>query len=255
MKAPDFLTCIKEDLKVTMNLQTSLLKKQGKSDIESYFEQKTRTDVHAHKGDSETTTITTRIFQQIQSYWEDGAIPHTLTASNVRYGVFTAEAFLEIFNDPDEDLYRISVSQPTPDHLKISIPVHFRLSNISAGIAITPQSPMGVLARISLEAPAIRIGSFITAPFSIAVVKLERLDGGIATGSWLIGAPYGREGVNYRLNKQGGALFGLDLEAILVFHLVSFGRELAANIGDIRTSIPTDTKKNTFGFRHVSPFF
>jgi hypothetical protein len=243
-----------EGLKAIMNPQTSVLKKREKTAIEIYFEQKSRTDIHADLSGPEDSTITARIYRQIHAYWEDGAIPHILKERNAKYGVFTAETFLETFNDPDDDIYRISVSQPTPDHVKISIPIHFRLNNISACIGITPRSPMGVLTRISLEAPVIRIDNFITAPLSIAVVKIERLDGDIAMGSCLIGAPYEREDANYRLNRQWGALLGLDLEALLTFHLASFGRELAANIGDVRISIPTDpagSKRKFFSPEHV----
>jgi hypothetical protein len=101
---------------------------------------------------------------------------------------------------------------------------------------------MGVLSRIALTAPMITTGNFVTAPLAKAVVEIERLDGNFSVKRRLVGAPYDKEDTNYRLNRQEGRLFGFDLETLLRIHLVSYGRDFATNIGDIRITMPTGSK-------------
>lgn len=177
------------------------------------------------------------ICEYVHERWVDNTIPSTLMTENVRYGYFTADTFLETFDDPDDRIYRILVTEPTADHIKISIPVHLRLSNIFAGFCVTPRAPMGIESRIALTAPVLVSGDVVTAPFSMAVVNAERLDGKRSRGRCLVGAPYDRENTNYRLNRQEGCLFGFDLETLLTIHLVSCGRDFAADIGDIQITM------------------
>jgi hypothetical protein len=183
--------------------------------------------------------VSTRmICEYVHERWVDNTIPSILVTENVRYGYFTADTLLETFDDPDDRIYRILVTEPIADHIKISVPVHLRLSNIFAGFCMTPRAPMGIEARIALTTPVLVSGNVIDAPFSKAVVNAERLDGKRSRMRCLIGAPYDREDTNYRLNRQEGSLFGFDLETLLKIHLVGCGRDFAADIGDIHITMP-----------------
>lgn len=209
-------------------------------DIDVPFGSGLKNHISMAPGDCDSVCLigTRMIGEYVHDRWKDGAIPSPIIIENVRYGYFTADTFLETFDDSDDDIYRISVSRPTSDHIKISIPVHLRLSNILAGIYITPRSPMGVLSRIVLTAPMITTKNIITTPLSRAVVEMERLDGKFTAKHRLVGAPYDKEGANYHVNRQEGRLFGFDLETLLRIHLVSHGRDFATNIGDIRIPLP-----------------
>jgi hypothetical protein len=178
------------------------------------------------------------ISEYVHDRWTDNTIPSNLVTENVRFGYFSADTFLETFDDPEDRIYRILVAEPTADHIKISIPVHLRLSNIFAGLCTTPRSPMGIESRIALTAPVLVSGKAVAAPFSRAVVDVERLDGRRSRARCLMGAPYDREDTNYRLNRQEGSLFGFDLETLMTIHLVGCGREIATDMGDIHISIP-----------------
>lgn len=200
---------------------------------------KGRVGMKSGDGNSACQVSARMVCEYIYDRWEDDTIPKTLMTENVRYGYFTADTFLETFNDPDDDIYRISVTQPIADHIKISVPVHLRLSNICAGFCMTPRSPMGVQCRIALTAPIIITGNIVSTPLSKAVVNVERVDGNCSVKRRLTGAPYDREDTNYRLNRQEGSIFGFDIEILLTIHLVSYGRDFATDIGDIHITIPT----------------
>lgn len=209
-------------------------------DIDVPFERGSISEVFINSGaDSSVCSVSKRmICEYIHDRWEDNTIPSTLKTENVRYGYFAADTLLETFDDPDDDIYRISVTQPIADHIKISIPVHLRLSNIFAGFCMTPRSPMGVQCRITLTAPMIITGNIVTTPLSKAVVNVERVDGNGSLKRRLVGAPYDKEDTNYRLNRQEGSIFGFDIETLLTIHLVSYGRDFATDIGDIHITIP-----------------
>jgi len=181
--------------------------------------------------------ITTGLIREyVHQCYENGTIPHTITEPGATLGGFTADAFLEIFDDPSDPNNQIVVSQPTAAQVKLLIPVHLRLSNIAAPPGFPPPlSPMGVTAKLSLLCP-LELGSgYIKALLTSATADVEDL--APASGS---------EGSNYTLNKNGAQLFGIDLEAALKNELITRARVLAADIGDIRVDVPTVAQIETF---------
>lgn len=176
------------------------------------------------------------IQQYVHARYMDGTIPHTITQSGVSLGGFTADAFLEIFDDPSDPANQITVSQPAANQVKLLIPVHLRLSNITAPAGLpSPLSPMGVTAKLSLTCP-LEIGAgFIRARLTSATTDVENF----APAS-------GLEGTNYNLNRSGAQLLGIDLEAVLKSELRTRAQALAAGVGDIQIFVPTVAQIESF---------
>lgn len=168
------------------------------------------------------------IAEYIHARYTDGTIPATQTQNNVSLFPFTADVFVEIFDDASNPGRRIDVTQVTATTVKARLPVHLRLSNISAASGPQPLSPMGVEARIAVTFDLVSAPGSLTARFSTASVSVEDLNP----------AP-GAEGANYSANKAGASVFGIDLEALLSNQIISRGQSMVAALGDQTFSVPT----------------
>ncbi len=175
------------------------------------------------------------IAEYVHARYQDGTIPATISQPGVALPPFTADAFVEIFDDASDPSRQIEVSQPAANKVKLRIPIHLRLSNISAPGGLTPASPMGVQARIAITADLVSVPGSLTARFATATVDVE--DFAPAAGA---------EGSNYNLNKAGAAALGIDLEALLKNQIRSRGQAIVAALDDKVFSVPTVAAIETF---------
>lgn len=175
------------------------------------------------------------IAEYVHARYEDGTIPPTFQQTGVALPPFTADVFVEIFDDASNPSRRIEVSQPAAGKVKLRLPIHLRLSNISAAAGPQPLSPMGVEARLAITADLETAPGSLTARFSTAEVDVEDF----------VPAP-GVEGTNYTTNKAGAMGFGIDLEALLKNQIRARGSAIVAALGDQTFSVPTVAQLESF---------
>jgi hypothetical protein len=173
--------------------------------------------------------------EYVHARYADGTIPPTITQTGVAFDVFTGDVFVEIFDDDSNAARSIEVSQPTPGTVKISLPAHVHMSNLSAASGPAPRSPMGVTARIAITADLVAAPGSLTARFSTSTVVVEDL------------APAaGVEGANYGINRIGASAFGIDLESLLKSQIQARGQAIATALGDPVIAVPTVAMIETF---------
>ncbi len=197
-------------------------------------------------GDPIGTITLTMISEYVHARYVDGTIPATITQEGVSLGVYTADAFVEIFDDSSNASRQITVSQPAANQVKVLIPIHLRLSNITAPAGPQPLSPMGVVAKISITAQLEVIPGSITAKIVSSTNQL------LATIDVEDFAPApasdypNNEGSNYSLNKTGASIYGIDLEQTLKDEIKNRGRSIAKSMGNISVAVPTVSQIETF---------
>jgi hypothetical protein len=108
-----------------------------------------RGNVSAHltSGDPVPGLTLTAIEEFVNAKYVGGTIPNHLSQNGVTFLAFTADPWVDIDDDASKPTHRIVVSQPTPAQVKLLIPGHLKLSNMSAGL-----SPAGVVAKLSILA-------------------------------------------------------------------------------------------------------
>ena len=186
-------------------------------------------------GDPLPALTTGLIAEYVHARYVDSTIPHTITQTGMTLGVWTTDAFIEIFDDESDASRRIEVSQPLATNVKVRLPFRLRLSNLQAGAGPQPLSPMAITGRIAITANLISAPGSLTAQFASATVAVE--DVAPAAGS---------EGSNYTTNKAGAALFGLDLEALLVSQMQTRGQQIVAALGNQTFALPTVSQIESF---------
>jgi PKD repeat protein len=189
-----------------------------------------KVEVTLTSGDPIGPITLTLIQEYVHEKYEDGTIPATIAQEGASLGALTADAFVEIFDDASDPNHQITVSQPAPNQVKLRIPIHLRLSNLSMGV-----SPMGVEAKIAITAPLVTAPGSISAQLTAATVEVEDF----------IPAP-GVEGTNYNLNQAGASARGIDLEDLLKTEIRSRGQGIANTIGDINVFVPTVSQIEDF---------
>jgi len=186
-------------------------------------------------GDPVPALTLSLIGEYVHARYQDNTIPHTQTQTGLSLGVWTTDAFLEIFDDASDASRRIETSQPDANHVKVRLPFHLRLSNLQSSAGPQPLSPMGIKGRIAITA-ALEFGTgSLTVRFTTATVAIED-----------IGPADGAEGTNYTANKAGAALFGIDLEALLAAEMRNRGQQVVTALGDQTFSLPTVNQIETF---------
>ena len=197
----------------------------------------TRPNVSASltSGDPVPPLTLAMIGEYVHARYTDNTIPHTTTQTGIPLGVWSGNAFVEIFDDSSNPAHTIEVSQPTPTTVKVRLPFHLRLSNLSATAGPTPASPFGVTGRIAIIAQFDQAPGSLTVHFSTATVSIEDL------------APAaGVEGSNYTLDKTGASLFGLDLDNLLKTNMITRGQAIVTALGDRTFLVPTVAMIETF---------
>lgn len=186
---------------------------------------RTNVSVSITSGDPIGPITLDAIAEYVHARYEDETIPHEQTFEDVSMGGFTADVFVEFFDDASDPARRIEVSEPAPARVAISIPMHLRLSNAEASTGPDPLSPMGVTARIVLTADLETAPGSITARVSTADVTVDAL------------APAaGTEGSNYQTNK---AFYPGDLDAVMESQISGRGEAIVNAMDDIEVFVPT----------------
>jgi hypothetical protein len=171
-----------------------------------------------------------------QLYQANGSeFPHTVTKAHqpLQYLGFTAyyaDEFVELFDDPTGrsiTVQRVPAS-PSGQNVEITIPIHFRISNIVKQINLAPNlaDPMGADAEVVITAP------FETAPGSFTA----RLSAATAAARNITPQAGTLEGDNYISNK---AALGGTLDTFVQNALAQQGQQIAQAWGDTTISHPT----------------
>jgi hypothetical protein len=70
------------------------------------------------------------IEEYVHAKYVDGM--NHVSQNGVTFLTFTADAWVDIYDDASKPTHRIVVSQPIPAQVKLLIPVHLKLSNMSS---------------------------------------------------------------------------------------------------------------------------
>lgn len=180
--------------------------------------------------------ITLSLIQEyVDNLYQNDTIPHSVSNPGVSFGMYTADAYTEVYNDPTDSAHRIDVTQPAPNQVTVSFPIHLKLTNLHSAGSIQPASPMGVETRVDITAPLVMVPGSITAKVSTGTITVEDLTP----------AP-GIEGTNYTINKTGAQAYGFDLDSSLKSQIQLQAQAFLAEIGDIQIVVPTHSQVETF---------
>jgi hypothetical protein len=175
------------------------------------------------------------IQEYVHARYEDGTIPHTITQNGVSFSIYTADAYVEVFDDPTDPAHQITVTQPSPGQVALSIPIHLKLTNLHSAGDIQPLSPIGVETRIEVTAPLVTAPGSITAQFLPGTITVENLT-----------PAAGVEGTNYTADKAGAQTFGIDLDALLKTQIQAHAQTIVNAIGNVQVFVPTQGQVETF---------
>ncbi len=180
--------------------------------------------------------ITLSLIQEyVDNLYRNGTIPHSVSNPGVSFGIYTADAYTDVYDDPTDSVHRIDVTQPAPNQVAVSIPIHLKLTNLHSSVGPQPLSPMGVETRVDITAQLAIVAGSITAKISTGTIAVEDLTQ--ATGV---------EGSNYMINKAGAQAFSIDLDALLKSQIQSQAQAFLTEIGDIQIFVPTQSQIETF---------
>jgi len=168
-----------------------------------------------------------------QKYEADGpTFPHTVSKLDqpvLAFGfqAYTVDVWADLYDDPVDPARRIDVSRPTPNQLRISIPIHLKIFHIRRNISLAPllDDPMGVMTRIVITAPFDDVPGAYRAHLESAVVTVDPLSP----------SPVGIEGANYTSNKAKVP----NLDSTLSDQIRQQGQAMAAAIGLVALPSPT----------------
>ena len=146
--------------------------------------------------------------EYVHGLYTSGDIPHSESLPGVTYGSYTYDVWVDIWDDQTNPARAIEVSLPDATHVRLSLPIHVKLANITGVPGIELLSPMGVVAReiLVVEYHHDTVAGVITANLPAAVVTVENL-----------GPADGVEGAHYTtalaLNPALDDLFTSTIEA------------------------------------------
>jgi len=178
------------------------------------------------------------INEYVHNQYTNGTIPAFQSQENVSFIGFTADVWVDIYDDQSAPSRRIEVSEPAAGQVQLRIPIHIKMVDIQGGSLPIP-SPMGVVARIVITADLITATGSTTARLSTAVVAVEDFapappsDGPI---------DYDSEGSNYSIASS----FMSSLDSLMQNRIQQEGTAIAAAIGDITVVVPTLTQIESF---------
>jgi hypothetical protein len=120
--------------------------------------------------------ITLSLIQEyVDNLYRNGTIPRSVSNPGVSFGIYTADAYTDVYDDPTDPAHRIDVTQPAPNQVTVSIPIHLKLTNLHSSAPIQPASPMGVETRVDITAPLAIVAGSITAKISTGTIAVEDL--------------------------------------------------------------------------------
>lgn len=170
----------------------------------------------------------------VHTKYHDGVIHDHYAQNGVSFGGFTADVWVDVYDDASKPNHHISVVDLGGGQVKVLIPVHLKLSNITG--SLPAPSPMGVVAKIAFTTPLASNPGLITAPIATSgVVTLEGFAAAPATDPEV--GSYDGEGSNY----SAAIGFFPALATALQSQLTNRAHDIAAAIGDISIVVPTQS--------------
>jgi len=163
--------------------------------------------------------------EYVHGLYTSGDIPHNESLEGVTYGPYSYDVWVDTWDDPTNPAREIEVSLPDATHVRLSIPIHVKLVNITVS-GIPTLSPIGVVARevFLIEYHHDTAAGMITANLPGAVVSVESL-----------GPADGIEGANY-----GTALLvNPDLDDLFASTIEQRAQAMLATLGPMNIPVPT----------------
>jgi hypothetical protein len=178
------------------------------------------------------------VAEYVHQQYTSGVIQSSYSDPGVSFGGFTADAWLDVYDDPSKPNHHITVTDVGGGKVKVSIPVHLKLSNVHPGPA---PSPMGVVANLTLTTPLQTTPGFVRAPIaSQGTVAVEDYGPAPATDPEV--GDFDSEGSNYSLAVS----FFPALETVIKSQLQSRAQQIVNAIGDIQIVVPTQAQIESF---------
>ncbi len=178
------------------------------------------------------------IAEFVHQKYIDNTIPHTFTQNGVSFLTFTADVWVDVYDDASKPNHQITVTQPQVGKVKVRIPIHLRLSNLSGAAALL--SPMGVVAKLALTTDLVAAPGSITANLMTATVEIEDFAPAPSVDE---GIDYDSEGSHY---TTGNTVSGGALETAIKTQLTARGQAIAQSIGNITVVVPTVAQIESF---------
>ncbi len=191
--------------------------------------------VNLTSGDPVGPLTLAAIQEYVDQQYQNNTIPHSISKNGASFGIFTADAYATISDDPTDPANQIETSQPSASQVKVSIPIHLKLTNIMAGGQPVP-SPLGVQTRIDITAPLTVIPGSISAKITQGQTSVEAIaaDPAVADNQYATDKPLAQ------------SIYGIDLDALLQQQIKSYAQALIDGIGDITVIVPTQDQIETF---------
>ena len=185
--------------------------------------------VNITSGNPLTAIINESAEQFIHKKYQDNTIPHTIDNIPISFGVFSMKCRIDFYDDLSNPSNKIKVSRPDASHLKIEIPTHIRLYDITGSqFGYSLASPMAANGVTVMTADYSQTDSKIMVKCSAATVALTALV-----------PAAGAEGTNYTSNKNIISLVGLNLDTLIITAFSANATTQLRNVGDINIDIPT----------------
>ncbi|HEY7878167.1 MAG TPA: PKD domain-containing protein, partial [Gemmatimonadaceae bacterium] len=177
------------------------------------------------------------VAEYVHQKYLDGTIKDHYAQNGVSFGGFTADAWLDVYDDLSKPNHHITVVPAGPGQITVLIPVHLKLSNCSA----PAPSPMGVVANIAITSPLTSSPGLVTAPIATAGTVAIAGFAAAPANDPEIGS-YDSEGSNYSLAVS----FFPALATALQAQLTTRAQAMVAAVGDISVVVPTDAQIEDF---------
>jgi len=179
------------------------------------------------------------VAEYVHEQYQNGVIQDHYQQTGVSFGGFTGDAWLDVYDDQSKPNHHITVVDVGGGKVKVLIPVHLKVSNLS-GVAAAV-SPIGVVASIALTTPVVSNPGSVSAPIKTSgVVTLEGF--GPAPASDPVVGDFDSEGSHYTTAKGFNPL----LESAIQSQLTSRATEIKNAIGDIVIPVPSQSDLEGF---------
>ncbi len=191
--------------------------------------------VNITSGDPVGPLTLAAIKEYVDAQYQNNKIPHSITQTGVSFGAFTGDAYATIADDPTDPANQIDTTQPSATQVKVSIPIHLKLINVTSAGNPVP-SPIGVQTRIDITAPLVVVPGSISAKITQGQISVETIaaDPAVADNQ-------------YATDKSlAQSIHGINLDTLLQQQIQSYAQALVNGIGDITVVVPTQDQIETF---------
>ena len=175
-----------------------------------------------------------------QLYTANGPnFPHHEDMSNQDLVLYTANASIDLYDDPQDPAHQIQVAFP-PNQLAITVPIHLKIYQIVAKSAQAPalSDPMGVEAQFLITADLVENPGSVSANLPAAQVQVQNIVPA--------GPAYGNEGPHYTANKATLASVFIPLDTAISTALQQQGQRMIQNLQPVTFDYPTETQIENF---------